>query len=401
MLKNTKIAVFVTGGIAAYKIPNLVRQLIKGGAEVRVAMTPAATQFVTPYTFEVLTRYPVLVEGSDYPDQIGHVALADWLDLALVVPATANTLAKMANGIGDNELTSTLLAVNKPLMVVPAMNTKMWFNPATQRNITTLRAFGYYVIDPAEGFLAEGYTGKGRMPETDAIFAAVQALAALRTTEPLLGLTGQRVVISAGGTVENIDPVRYISNRSSGKMGLALAYVAAVAGADVTVVRTPSAANLPVLPQINVVAVNSAAEMDEQMQRLSPEADVIIMAAAVSDYRVANPADHKMKKDEAGAGLTLALAENPDILASLPKDKAFVVGFAAETQNVEAYAKAKLVKKGAHMIVANNVGNPEIGFTSDENAVTIVTATSSHVIPQQSKYGVAAQIFAQIAKAMA
>lgn len=401
MLKDKKIAVYITGGIAAYKIPDFVRQLIKAGAQVRVAMTPAAKQFVNPFTFEVLTKYSVLVEGEKYADPIGHIALADWTDLALVVPATANTIAKLANGIGDNEATAALLATDQPTMIVPAMNSKMWQHPAVQRNVATLGGWGYKIIDPAVGFLAEGYEGKGRMPETSEILTAVKAFAAWEAVAaeqgPAIDLSGQRVVVSAGGTEEAIDPVRFISNRSSGKMGLALAHVAALAGADVTLVRTASAANLPVLPAIKVVPVHSAQDLYEQMHAQAHDADIIIMAAAVSDYRVAQVAEHKLKKQNAkGSETTLKLVENPDILASLPKDRAFVVGFAAETENIEVYAQAKLAKKGAHMIVANNVRQQEIGFASDDNAVTIVTSAGMQVIPRQSKFMVAAHIIQQI-----
>lgn len=391
MLEGLKIAVYVSGGIAAYKIPDFVRSLIKAGAQVRVAMTPAAEQFVTPFTFEVLTKYPVLRDQSTYPDPVGHIHLADWLDLAILVPATANSLGKLVHGIADNEALTSLLACNRPCLIVPAMNNKMWDHPATQRNIEQLRQDGYYVLDPAKGFLAEGYEGKGRMPEGQEILQAVMALATISQQNQRLDLTGQKIVISAGGTQEAIDPVRYISNHSSGKMGLAIAHVSALAGAQVTLVRTPSARNLAVIPEIHLIDVEDARQLQTAMTEEVQEADMVVMAAAVSDYRPAQVADQKIKKDKSQASNDwhLHLVENPDILAGLPKNRALVIGFAAETQDVKKNATAKLVRKGADMIVANDVSRADIGFGTDQNAVTLVTHQDKRRLAKASKFQIA------------
>ncbi|RPA57267.1 bifunctional phosphopantothenoylcysteine decarboxylase/phosphopantothenate--cysteine ligase CoaBC [Aerococcus agrisoli] len=399
MLKGLNLTVVVTGGIAAYKVPDFVRTLIKAGANVRIAMTEAALQFVTPFTFEVLTKHAVLVEGQAYPDPVAHIALADWTDYAIVVPSTANTLGKYAHGIADNEALSMLLALNSPILFVPAMNEKMWANPATQRNIEQLRLDGHTVLEPDTGFLAEGYEGKGRMPAPDAIFQAVQAFVALDRLTETLDLSGNRILVSAGGTTEKLDPVRFLTNRSSGKMGVAIANVATLAGGQVTLVQTNHAVGLPVLPGIKVITVESAQELYDQMHAQVADQDIVIMSAAVSDYRAANQADQKMKKNQFSSdegGLTLNLVENPDILASLPKEGHYTVGFAAETQDVIAYAEQKLVKKGADMIVANDVSDQTIGFNSDENQVTLVTTEGAITLERQSKIGVAANILAAV-----
>ncbi|MGH2106615.1 bifunctional phosphopantothenoylcysteine decarboxylase/phosphopantothenate--cysteine ligase CoaBC [Aerococcus urinaeequi] len=398
MLKGLNLTVVVTGGIAAYKVPDFVRTLIKAGANVRVALTPSAKQFVTPFTFEVLTKYPPLVEDIQSPDTVAHIALADWTDYAIVVPATANTMAKFANGIADNEALSMMLALNSPLLFVPAMNEKMWANPATQRNINQLRLDGHIVVEPDTGFLAEGYEGKGRMPAPEAVFQSLLAFIAIGKQAKTLDLTGQRLLVSAGGTTEKLDPVRFLTNRSSGKMGLAIANVAALAGAQVTLVRTEHAKNLPVLPGIEVVTVESARELYDRMHAHVADKDIVIMSAAVSDYRSANPADQKMKKGQLSNqdGLTIQLTENPDILASLPKEGHYTVGFAAETQNVIEYGRNKLVKKEVNMIVANDVSDQTIGFNADDNQVTLITKDSERTLEKQSKIGVAVELLAHI-----
>ncbi|MFV8785987.1 bifunctional phosphopantothenoylcysteine decarboxylase/phosphopantothenate--cysteine ligase CoaBC [Aerococcus urinaeequi] len=398
MLKGLNLTVVVTGGIAAYKVPDFVRTLIKAGANVRVALTPSAKQFVTPFTFEVLTKYPPLVEDIQSPDTVAHIALADWTDYAIVVPATANTMAKFANGIADNEALSMMLALNSPLLFVPAMNEKMWANPATQRNVDQLRLDGHTVVEPDTGFLAEGYEGKGRMPAPEAIFQSLLAFIAIGKQAKTLDLTGQRLLVSAGGTTEKLDPVRFLTNRSSGKMGLAIANVAALAGAQVTLVRTEHAKNLPVLPSIEVVTVESARELYDRMHAHVADKDIVIMSAAVSDYRSANPADQKMKKGQLSNqdGLTIQLTENPDILASLPKEGHYTVGFAAETQNVIEYGRNKLVKKEVNMIVANDVSDQTIGFNADDNQVTLITKDSERTLEKQSKIGVAVELLAHI-----
>ena len=386
MLENVKIGVFVMGGIAAYKVPELVRQLIKKGAQVQVAMTQSAQEFVTPLTLQVLTKRPVLTHTFDErePSQVQHVAMADWCDLALVVPATANGLAKMAHGLADDVVTTTLLAVTAPVLVVPAMNVHMYENPATQRNLAQLRADGLTIMEPDTGFLAEGYEGKGRLPELHRIVAQVERLYA-RTHLPQ-SLAGKQVIVSAGGTRERIDPVRYISNDSSGKMGYAMAQAADWLGGTVTLVSTTQSLLPPEGVQVQEVA--SAQELAQAMTSHYDQMDYVVMAAAVSDYRVKHPHDQKIKKVAGQTDWQLDLVENPDILAQLGQTKRqqVLIGFAAETQNLLEHARAKLSKKGADWLIANDVSNPAIGFNSDKNQVYVLGAQGQEVLlPQQSK----------------
>lgn len=390
MLENVKIGVFVMGGIAAYKVPELVRQLIKKGAQVQVAMTQSAQEFVTPLTLQVLTKRPVLTHTFDErePSQVQHVAMADWCDLALVVPATANGLAKMAHGLADDVVTTTLLAVTAPVLVVPAMNVHMYENPATQRNLAQLRTDGLTIMEPDTGFLAEGYEGKGRLPELHRIVAQVERLYA-RTHLPQ-SLAGKQVIVSAGGTRERIDPVRYISNDSSGKMGYAMAQAADWLGATVTLVSTTQSLLPPEGVQVQEVA--SAQELAQAMTSHYDQMDYVVMAAAVSDYRVKHPHDQKIKKVAGQTDWQLDLVENPDILAQLGQTKRqqVLIGFAAETQNLLEHARAKLSKKGADWLIANDVSNPAIGFNSDKNQVYVLGAQGQEVLlPQQSKTSLA------------
>ena len=390
MLENVKIGVFVMGGIAAYKVPELVRQLIKKGAQVQVAMTQSAQEFVTPLTLQVLTKRPVLTHTFDErePSQVQHVAMADWCDLALVVPATANGLAKMAHGLADDVVTTTLLAVTAPVLVVPAMNVHMYENPATQRNLAQLRADGLTIMEPDTGFLAEGYEGKGRLPELHRIVAQVERLYA-RTHLPQ-SLAGKQVIVSAGGTRERIDPVRYISNDSSGKMGYAMAQAADWLGATVTLVSTTQSLLPPEGVQVQEVA--SAQELAQAMTSHYDQMDYVVMAAAVSDYRVKHPHDQKIKKVAGQTDWQLDLVANPDILAQLGQTKRqqVLIGFAAETQNLLEHARAKLSKKGADWLIANDVSNPAIGFNSDKNQVYVLGAQGQEVLlPQQSKTSLA------------
>ena len=390
MLENVKIGVFVMGGIAAYKVPELVRQLIKKGAQVQVAMTQSAQEFVTPLTLQVLTKRPVLTHTFDErePSQVQHVAMADWCDLALVVPATANGLAKMAHGLADDVVTTTLLAVTAPILVVPAMNVHMYENPATQRNLAQLRADGLTIMEPDTGFLAEGYEGKGRLPELHRIVAQVERLYA-RTHLPQ-SLAGKQVMVSAGGTRERIDPVRYISNDSSGKMGYAMAQAADWLGGTVTLVSTTQSLLPPEGVQVQEVA--SAQELAQAMTSHYDQMDYVVMAAAVSDYRVKHPHDQKIKKVAGQTDWQLDLVENPDILAQLGQTKRqqVLIGFAAETQNLLEHARAKLSKKGADWLIANDVSNPAIGFNSDKNQVYVLGAQGQEVLlPQQSKTSLA------------
>lgn len=390
MLENVKIGVFVMGGIAAYKVPELVRQLIKKGAQVQVAMTQSSQEFVTPLTLQVLTKRPVLTHTFDErePSQVQHVAMADWCDLALVVPTTANGLAKMAHGLADDVVTTTLLAVTAPILVVPAMNVHMYENPATQRNLAQLQADGLTIMEPDTGFLAEGYEGKGRLPELHRIVAQVERLYA-RTHLPQ-SLAGKQVIVSAGGTRERIDPVRYISNDSSGKMGYAMAQAADWLGATVTLVSTTHSLLPPEGVQVQEVA--SAQELAQAMTAHYDQMDYVVMAAAVSDYRVKHPHDQKIKKVAGQTDWQLDLVQNPDILAQLGQTKRqqVLIGFAAETQNLLEHARAKLSKKGADWLIANDVSNPAIGFNSDKNQVYVLGAQGQEVLlPQQSKTSLA------------
>ncbi|MBK0348264.1 bifunctional phosphopantothenoylcysteine decarboxylase/phosphopantothenate--cysteine ligase CoaBC [Aerococcaceae bacterium zg-ZJ1578] len=374
MLTGKKIGLFITGGIAAYKMAELSRQLIKKGAEVRVAMSQAACEFITPLTMQTLTKQPVLVDVFDEKDPatVQHIHMADWCDYVVVAPATANSIAKMAHGIGDDIVSTTLLAVHCPRLIVPAMNSNMYLNPATQRNLAQLKEDGYDVMTPDTGFLAEGYSGIGRLPELTAIVEQLEWLIA-KTTLPQV-LSGKKVVISAGGTRERIDPVRYISNDSTGKMGYAMARAARDLGANVTLVSTVPQLTTPQGVTVHYVA--SAQEMMNEMVTQLEQQDIFVMTAAVSDYRVAEIAEQKIKKQAGQQGLQLNLIENPDILAHLghyKKSGQLVIGFAAETQDVENYATKKLAKKQADWIIANDVSRKDIGFNSDANQVTLIS----------------------------
>ena len=395
MWKGKNVTVFVTGGIAAFKAATLVRLFVKAGANVEVAMTKSACEFITPLTFQVLTKNKVHIDtfDEDEANKVQHIHLADQADVAIVVPATANTIAKMANGIADNFVTSTLLATTAPIYVVPAMNEHMWENPATVRNVKQLVEDGKSVIEPATGFLAEGYNGKGRLPEPEEIFEQVTFFESRR--EYKSPLEGKTILITAGGTKERIDPVRYISNDSSGKMGYALARAAAVLGAEVQLISTTKQLKVPY--GVQVTYVESALEMHDVVTHLFPKTDIAMMVAAVSDYYVANRSNQKIKKQQNELGLTLELLENPDILKKLghsKREEQIVIGFAAETTNVLEYAKAKLEKKKADVIIANDVSNSRIGFNSDSHQVTLLTK-DGHIVnlPENSKEELALNIW--------
>lgn len=395
MWKGKNVTVFVTGGIAAFKAATLVRLFVKAGANVEVAMTKSACEFITPLTFQVLTKNKVHIDtfDEDEANKVQHIHLADQTDVAIVVPATANTIAKMANGIADNFVTSTLLATTAPIYVVPAMNEHMWENPATVRNVKQLVEDGKSVIEPATGFLAEGYTGKGRLPEPEEIFEQITFLESKRVSKS--PLKGKSVLITAGGTKERIDPVRYISNDSSGKMGYALARAAAVLGAEVQLISTTKQLKVPY--GVQVTYVESALGMNDVVTHLFPKTDIAVMVAAVSDYYVANRSNQKIKKQQNELGLTLELLENPDILKKLghsKREEQIVIGFAAETTNVLEYAKAKLEKKKADVIIANDVSNSRIGFNSDSHQVTLLTK-DGHIVnlPENSKEELALNIW--------
>ncbi|UUX33702.1 bifunctional phosphopantothenoylcysteine decarboxylase/phosphopantothenate--cysteine ligase CoaBC [Fundicoccus culcitae] len=388
MLRDKHIGIFITGGIASYKIPELARQLIKKGAMVRVVMSKAATEFITPLTMQILTKQAVLVDVFDEknPASVQHVEMADWVDMAVVVPATANIIAKMANGIADEIVSTTLLAVNKPRLIVPAMNTKMYDNPATQNNLETLAGYGDYIMEPETGFLAEGYEGKGRLPELGSIVQMIEFLMAKHSYPQLLA--NKKVVISAGATKERIDPVRYITNDSSGKMGYAMATAATWLGADVTLVSSTQRLTAPI--NTHVIPFENALELQTAMETEAKQADYVMMVAAVSDYRVAHPQEQKIKKQHHQSNqLTLELIENPDILKGLAaqKNQQIMIGFAAETENLIEHAQAKLQRKKVDWIIANQVGkNHQTGFNTDDNQVTLLSANGERFpLPLMSK----------------
>lgn len=360
----------VSGGIAAYKAADLTSLLRKRGWEVRVVMTPAATQFVTPLTLQTLSRQKVHLEPFALPEDSGveHIDLVKGVDVAAVVPATANVLAKAALGLADDLLSTTLLALRSPLLVAPAMNTAMWEHPATQANLRVLEARGVEIVSPASGELACGDVGAGKLADVTEIADRIEA----RYARCLQGdrLRGRNVLVTAGGTREPLDPVRYLGNRSSGKMGHALAAAAAERGAAVTLITTSP---LPVPPGVRVFPVQTAQEMHEAVHGALPGADLLVMAAAVADYRPAQVAEQKIKKS--GEALTLTLEPTPDILASLKplrRSDQLIVGFAAETESLLDHARGKLERKGLDLIVANDVSRPGVGFESDANAVTVL-----------------------------
>ncbi|WP_276674769.1 bifunctional phosphopantothenoylcysteine decarboxylase/phosphopantothenate--cysteine ligase CoaBC [Selenomonas artemidis] len=365
-LAARRIVLGVTGGIAAYKAVEIASRLKKAGAEVHVVMTRAAASFVAPLTFREITGRAVVTSmWTEIPaHHVEHIALAELADLVLVAPATANFIAKAAAGIADDLLTTTVLATRAPLYIAPAMNTGMWENPVTQENVMRLRDRGVQVIPPAEGLLACGTTGAGRLPEPEEIVAAVE-----RHFAAAESLAGQRIIVTAGGTEEALDPVRYLSNRSTGRMGYAVAAEAARRGAEVILVSAPTHLDTPA--GVRRVNVRSAREMYAAVMAEYENADAVIKAAAVADYRPAEVAPQKIKKSD--GELTITLTRNPDILMELgqKKTRQVLVGFAAETENVETYAQGKLAKKNLDFIVANNVAEKDAGFSVGTNRVKI------------------------------
>ncbi len=366
--EKSRVLLAVCGGIAAYKACEVLRGLQKAGCEVRVTMTEDATRFVGAATFEALSGSPVATSLYDYPGSaIPHIELAEWADAAVVVPATANALAKMACGIADDCLTTTLLACACPVLVAPGMNVHMWRNAATQANVAMLRERGVCFVGPDSGRLACGEVGEGKLAGVDEIVAAALALLAPRD------LAGLRVLVDAGPTHEAIDPVRYIANRSTGKMGYAIAAAAARRGAEVTLVSGPTSLATPA--GVCRIDVESAAQMHDAMLTAFEGADVAVCSAAVADYAPAAPADHKLKKSREHLD-AIRLTETADILADLcaAKGGRIVVGFAAETDDLLAHARQKLERKGADLIVANDVSRPESTFGADTNRVALVSA---------------------------
>ena len=406
-----RVLLIVSGGIAAYKSLELVRLLRKQGIAVRAVLTESAAQFVTPLSLGVLTEDHVFGQLFDLKEEreIGHIQLSRQADLVVVAPATANILAKMAGGIADDLATTLLLATDKPVLAVPAMNVRMWHHAATQRNIAQLRADGVHIMEPDSGEMACGEYGKGRLPEPEAIAAEIARLLALPLpADPLAGqpdfegpalpLSGRHVLVTAGPTHEPIDPVRYIANRSSGKQGFAIAAAAARAGARVTLVAGP--VHQPTPAGVDRLDVETAREMLAAVEAALP-ADAAIMVAAVADWRTADAADQKLKKDGSGKPAPLALVENPDILATLGKHAdrpALLIGFAAETQKVAEHAQAKRARKGADWIVANDVSGDVMG--GDDNSVHIITAQGVESWEHLPKDAVATRLIEKVAHAL-
>ena len=387
MLAGQHIILGVTGGIAVYKAVELCRLFVKAGAQVRVVMTEAAKQFVTPLTFQTISKQPVydrLFIGSER-FSVEHVGLAQEADLFVIAPATANTLGKIANGIADNLLTTTLMAAKCPILLAPAMNTNMYENPLQQANLKKLAAVGYHFVGPEQGELACGDQGRGRMSEPQAIFtAACQLLLA----DPFW--QGKHVLVTAGPTREAIDPIRFLTNRSSGKMGYAVAEVAALLGADVTLISGP--VDLMPPPGVKTIMVTTAQEMYDAVTAHFPAVDVVVKAAAVADYRPLCQCKQKIKK---GNELNLVLVQNPDILAELGRQKQqqILVGFAAETDNLRENAEKKLIQKKLDLIVANNVLQEGAGFAADTNIIQIFYRNGEEKqFPKMTKHQVAREV---------
>jgi phosphopantothenoylcysteine decarboxylase/phosphopantothenate--cysteine ligase len=399
VLAGKRIVLGVTGGIAAYKAATVCSRLVQAGAEVTVVMTGAAQKFITPLTFQALTHRPVYVDMFAIPggENIPHIKLADNTDLLLIAPATATTIAKMANGLADNLLTAIALATPAPILLAPAMETDMWQHPATQANMQKLRDWGVLAVGPAAGRLASGAMGPGRMVEPEEIVA---------TARLVLGrhgdLAGRRVVVTAGGTREAIDPVRCVTNHSSGKMGHAIAEVARDRGGAVTLITTAAMANPA---GIEVVRVDSAAQMQQAVLAASAMAEVLVMAAAVADFRPASAAEQKIKKTGEQSGLILELAPTVDILAEVAAAKSagngprVTVGFAAETENLIKNAQGKLERKKLDLIAANDVTATDAGFGTDTNRVTLLGRDGSvEALPLMSKAEVAGAIFDRVVR---
>jgi phosphopantothenoylcysteine decarboxylase / phosphopantothenate---cysteine ligase len=392
---NKKILLCVTGGIAVYKAVALTSKLVQSGAEVKVILSDSAAKFVSPLTFQALSRNEVYTDTFEEknPSVIAHIDLADWADLILVAPATANTIAKLANGIADNMITTTLLAATAPVWIAPAMNVHMYDHPAVKKNITILADYGYEFIEPSEGYLACGYVGKGRLEEPEKIVELVKQHFSSKST---LKLKGKKVLITAGPTREKIDPVRFITNHSTGKMGYSLAEAAKRAGAKVVLVSGP--VNLSAPAGVELVKVESAEEMYQEVMNHLSAVDIVIKTAAVADYRPKISYDHKMKKQPGDK--IIELERTKDILFELGsmKTNQVLIGFAAETDNIEEYALKKLHAKNADMIVANNVKTEGAGFGTDTNIVTLYKRKGDKIsLPLLSKKETAERIIEETA----
>ena len=392
MLTGKTVLLGVSGGIACYKAAQLASDLVKQHANVHVVMTQNATEFITPLTFETLTGNRPVLDTFDrnFPHEVKHISLAEQADLVLIAPATANVLAKLAHGLADDMLTTTVLACRCPKLAAPAMNTAMYENPVTQDNLATLRRYGWEILEPDAGRLACGATGRGKLPDPVRLLEAV--LHRISHTQDMAGL---HVLVTAGPTQEALDPVRYLTNHSTGKMGYAIARAAAARGADVTLVSGPT--SLPQPPYIEFVPVTSAQEMCQAVQARSAAQEIIIKAAAVADYRPAQTAAEKMKKS--GDGLTLELARTEDILAWLGRNRRpgqFLCGFSMETQDLVENSRKKLDKKHADLIAANSLREPGAGFGTSTNVLTLITRDTVTPLPMLSKDAAAHRLLDEI-----
>ncbi len=394
MLSGKTVVLGVTGGIACFKAAALASMLKKQHADVQVIMTENATKFVTPLTFEQLTGNKALVDTFDrnFVHAVEHIAVADRADMVLIAPATANVIAKLAHGLADDMLTTTVLACRCPKAIAPAMNTGMYENPVTQDNLETLRHYGWEIVEPAEGRLACGASGKGRLPEPEDLLEVV-----LHTLSHEKDLLGKRVLVTAGPTQEALDPVRYLTNRSSGRMGYAIANAAARRGAVVTLVSGPTALRKPAY--VHAVDVVTAQEMFDAVMQYAKDADIVIKAAAVADYRPATVADNKLKKSD--DALSIPLERTKDILGTLGKNKRegqFLCGFSMETENVLENSRKKLQKKNLDMIAANNVKEAGAGFAVETNVLTLITKDGETALPLMSKDAAADALLDAIAQ---
>ncbi|HJB19575.1 MAG TPA: bifunctional phosphopantothenoylcysteine decarboxylase/phosphopantothenate--cysteine ligase CoaBC [Candidatus Bariatricus faecipullorum] len=382
MEKKKTVVLGVTGGIAAYKTASLASMLVKNGYDVQVLMTQNATNFINPIVFETLTKHKCLIDTFDrnFEFSVEHVALAKLADVVMIAPATANVIGKLAHGIADDMLTTTVMACRTcPKIIAPAMNTEMYFNPVVQDNLKILEGYGYEVIRPAEGYLACGDVGAGKMPEPETLFAYIfKAIACEKD------MVGKKVLVTAGPTREAIDPVRFITNHSSGKMGYAIARVCAARGAEVTLVSGPT--SLPEPVAVKTVHVTTAREMFQAVAELAPEADIICKAAAVADYRPKHVSQEKVKKSD--GNLALEMEKTQDILKYLGEHRRpgqFLCGFSMETENLTGNSRAKLEKKNLDMIVANSLKTEGAGFQGDTNQVTLITRNEEIPLPLLSK----------------
>ncbi len=393
------VVLAVTGSIAVYKMVELARRMVQAGATVQVVMTKSAAEFVTPLTFQALTHRPVEIEMFSMQDErsAGHVAMGRQADVVVVAPATAHVLARLAHGFSDDLVATTVLATTAPVIVAPAMETHMWQNAATQANVSVLRARGVRVIDPETGPLASGDIGPGRLASLELIEAAIDE--ALGVSQ---GLAGRSVVVTAGPTLEAIDPVRFISNRSSGKMGYAIAVAARDAGAEVTLITGPTALVAPA--GVRTFPVESADDMKDAILANLPRADAVIMAAAVADYRPIERATKKMKKKDVGSEMKIRLIENPDLLKAIVAARrpgTVVIGFKAETGDATGEASRMLREKRLDLVVANDVGAPESGFGSDDDQVAFVSADGVEQLPLLKKTEVARRLIEKLAQRLA